>query len=219
MVFAGMRPHGIECRLAALFVSLALVAGPSRVRAAELRLSGVPPRVLAGERVHVAWSGLSSRAHEVELELSLAGGRWVRISPELDAREGRYSWRVPASFAGPARIRLRCGGDGFEDASEGTAEFVIVADPRASHAPGATFDDGDWWTLGRRGGAVPLEGLARPASLGSSEPLHAVAPNPVRWARTSAPLAACIEARARWGAACEPRGVSNARTARYPLRI
>src|SRR5215471_20165452 len=94
--------------LAALAIGLLAAATPA---VAAPRLQGVPARVRGGSELRVTWSGLGSGAHEAELELSLAGGRWVRVSPELDAREGGFTWRVPAGLAGPARLRLRFGGE------------------------------------------------------------------------------------------------------------
>ena len=80
--------------LAALLLLLGTALWSPAARAVA-RLDGIPPRVVAGSRLEIAWSGLEVGAREVELELSLAGGRWMRISPELEAREGRYRWRVP----------------------------------------------------------------------------------------------------------------------------
>src|SRR5262245_53426090 len=96
--------------VAALLLA-ALAAAPA---GAAPRLGGIPARVRAGDEVRITWSGLGAGAHEAELELSLAGGRWVRISPELEAREAGYTWRVPARLAGSARLRLKFGGDSFE---------------------------------------------------------------------------------------------------------
>src|SRR5262245_24613566 len=89
---------------------LALLAAAAPAGAAP-RLGGIPARVRAGVELRITWYGLGADAHEAELELSLAGGRWVRISPELEAREGGYTWRVPSRLSGPARLRLKYGGE------------------------------------------------------------------------------------------------------------
>src|SRR5262245_28478622 len=90
---------------------LMLAATPA---AAHPHLEGLPARVHAGSPLHITWAGLGPEVHEAELELSLAGERWVRISPELEAREGGFMWQVPATLSGPARLRLKYGGEWFE---------------------------------------------------------------------------------------------------------
>src|SRR5262249_35825585 len=99
-----------------------LVAAPA---AAGPHLAGIPARVQAGAELHIGWVGLGPEVHEAELELSLAGGLWIRISPELEAREGGFIWRVPANLAGPARLRLRYGGGWFEAEGEVSMPFRI----------------------------------------------------------------------------------------------
>src|SRR5262249_3692617 len=143
----------------ALLVLFAIAASPAR---AEPRLAGVPARVAAGEQLDISWSGLEARANEVELELSLASGRWVRISPELEARQGHFSWRVPSDLAGPARLRLRIGGDQFEAAAVVSQEFVIEArvDRTSPWLGGLASANGEWWGLGRGSGATGSRQLA-----------------------------------------------------------
>ncbi len=151
--------------LAALLL-LFLLLPASRADAA-VRLHGPAGTTLhAGDVVELRWEGLDAGAREVELELSLDGGRWVRISPELHALEGRWEWRVPAVAAERARIRLRAGGERREDVAATGDEFRI--EPRSACA-GVVRPDilGEWGPArdtrtpgaaheGRRDGDVPV---------------------------------------------------------------
>src|SRR5262249_62289364 len=114
---------------AALFALVLAVSATTAV--AEPRLLGIPTHVPAGGRLHVRWTGLGPEVHEAELELSLGGGRWTRISPELDANEGGFTWVVPAGLAGPARLRLRDGGEGFGAAGQRRPALAIASAARA----------------------------------------------------------------------------------------
>lgn len=121
-----------------------LAIQPARSRAeAGLHL---PAGVLqAGESVAVEWRDLPAGVHEVELELSLDGGRWVRISPELEAYEGRWRWRVPSMPTSHARLRLRAGGrteSGIEteEVAAVSAEFAIASEAASLGT--------EWWHVG-----------------------------------------------------------------------
>jgi len=160
--------------LAALAIGLLAAATPAL---AAPRLLGVPAHVRGGSELHVRWSGLGLDAREAELELSLGGGRWVRISPELDAHEGGFTWRVPAGLAGPARLRLRFGGEAFEAESDVSAPFVIEADAAVSHSADAGM--GEWWCVWNSG-ATPLPHVSGSASLRLAGPTLALAPEPDR---------------------------------------
>jgi len=173
MVSRAMRPH--------LLAALALLAAAAPAAAAP-RLDGIPARVRAGHELRITWTGLVPDAHEAELELSLAGGRWVRISPELEAHEGGFTWRVPAGLAGPARPRLKYGGQGFEAEGEMSTPFVLEADGAAStRAADPALDD--WWWLGRQGGGSPFANVSGAASLHRASPACALAPGPDPMAR------------------------------------
>ena len=202
--------------LAALALAMAAAAVPA---AAAPRLHGIPPHVRAGTDLEITWTGLGPEAHEAELELSLAGGRWVRISPELDAREGRFTWNVPAGLAGPARLRLRYGGEWFEAEGELSTPFVLeaAADGLAGGAPDAGL--GEWWCLGRNAGTLPAERLSGAASLQRSDPSLALTPEPDRMTRAvvSAIARATAHEPASAHRALTPHRASLSRT--YPLRI
>ncbi len=123
---------------------LVLLLPASRAEAAA-RLHGPAGTVLRpGDVVELRWDGLDAGVREVELELSLDGGRWVRISPEMHALEGRWEWRVPNVAAERARIRLRAGGEHREEVAAVGADFRIAA---AGSRAGAERRDflGEWW--------------------------------------------------------------------------
>ena len=140
-------------------VLLALLATP--VAALAARLEGVPRVATAGSTLELTWSDLSAHADEVELELSLDGGRWIRATAEHDAASGRLTWRVPALMSGHARLRLRAGGTWAEAVVAHSGVFVIegvAPAPRPNPATAA-----HWWTAfaSPLGGA---EGLTCPHS-------------------------------------------------------
>ena len=204
--------------LFAAALALVALAAPARAAAAP-RLHGIPASVRAGTAVRIAWDGLGTEVHEAEVELSIAGSRWVRISPELDANEGGFSWRVPAGLSGSARLRLRYGGEGFESVAEVSAPFVITAGVLAARPVAPERELGAWWCLGRDGGALPSQQVSGAPMLQRSRPVLAVAPEPQRLARILAAPAtrvASSEVSDSRGESLAPRA-SISRS--YPLRI
>jgi hypothetical protein len=181
------------------------------------RLHGIPAHVRAGSDLRITWAGLGRDVHEAELELSLEGGRWVRISPELEARDGRFDWHVPDGLAGLARLRLRYGGEGFESEAEGAIAFVI--DATAGHASPRLPDasPGDWWRLAHGSGHAPLDEIARTAWLQAADSVVAIHVSPRATTRPDAPT--------RWtrahvlalATADDPRTRGD-RARHYPLR-
>jgi len=148
---------------AAVFSLLVSLAAPSGAEA-RARLEGLPAEVRSGERIEVRWRDLDADVHEVELELSLGGARWVRISPEMEALEGHFTWRVPAGLSGPARIRLRAGGgDGEREVAE---QELRILDAGAS-GPGASLGTPGWWDL------EPEHGAAASGLFGAHQPVMA----------------------------------------------
>ncbi|MBI5170098.1 MAG: hypothetical protein HZA61_11460 [Candidatus Eisenbacteria bacterium] len=138
---------------------LVLLLPASRAHAAARLHAPAGTTLHPGDRVELRWDGLDAGAREVELELSLDGGRWVRISPELHALEGRWTWRVPAVAAERARIRLRAGGERREEVAATGAEFRIEA--RAAILDSERRDFlGEWWpALDTRTRGAAHEGL------------------------------------------------------------
>jgi len=100
---------------------------------------------LAGRTIALRWSPLPSDVQEIEILLSLDGGRsyGLRVSPQLDPREGRYVWRVPNLPAANARLRLRIGTARDERLSAPSAPFRIVGTTGAPERQ--RFHEGGWW--------------------------------------------------------------------------
>lgn len=140
-------------------------------------------QVRAGESLVIEWSQLPAGTHEVELELSLDGGRWLRISPELEAHDGRYVWTVPAGLSGAARVRLRYGRE-HEEHEGGMFALTIETDARPL-GPAPSIGSDEWWSVGEREHAsLPYSlndapslapSLAQPQAL-PTDPVPAVAP-------------------------------------------
>jgi hypothetical protein len=131
----------VRFRFAILFVLLvsSVLCAPA---GAAVRLHAPTGELRSGELFEVRWQGLPSEAREVELELSLDGGRWIRISPELNALDGWWRWRVPQIAAESARLRLRCGGEHREEIAMVSEPFGIVTGPAAK---GRRDFLGEWW--------------------------------------------------------------------------
>jgi hypothetical protein len=95
------------------------------------------PEILsAGTVAEFAWNpGDFSRADEMELVLSLDGGRTfpLRVTDDLSLAMRRISWRVPALPAEHARVALRVGCD----EEEGSERIVFVSDEFAIRIEGS----------------------------------------------------------------------------------
>jgi len=168
----------------AALVALVLAVSATSA-AAEPRLLGIPTHVPAGGRLHIRWTGLGQEVHEAELELSLGGGRWTRISPELEAREGGFTWQLPAELSGPARLRLRYGGEGFEAEGRVSAPFVIERPAGVTQAP--TLDA--WWRVPAHEVPATRRALTGAASLSPLRSGYALAPQSPRSGRIARPAA------------------------------
>ena len=192
---------------------------PAAIAAAGPRLHGIPARVRAGESVEIRWTGLGVEAHEVELELSLAGGRWVRVSPELESREGSFAWRVPAGLAGPSRLRLKYGGQWFEAEGEVSTPFVIEADARSAALPTPDPAFSEWWFVGTHARGARSAQVAGSAALEPVMPSLAIAPA-MQGAERQSPQPARLHAPSRPPlAASDASSERNATRRLYPLRI
>jgi hypothetical protein len=112
---------------ASLFATTAAWAG---VGAPPSPLAPLPTELRAGETVALRWAALPAGAEEFEILLSLDDGRsWrVRVTPELDAGNTQYLWRVPDLPAARARLRVRMGTPRAEIACEPSEPFRIVGD-------------------------------------------------------------------------------------------
>ena len=136
-------------RIPFILLAMLLLARPNAAHA-RIPALGVPVTAVAGQQFVVHWADLPAGVREVELELRLDGGRWVRISPELESAEGRFVWRVPALASGHAVVRLRGGGEGFERELTSSREFRIDARLTPVTARSLALE---WWTVGEHAGA------------------------------------------------------------------
>ncbi len=130
-----------------LLTWLVLVA-PVTVRAGagapDLALAPVPDEVHAGDVVTLRWTAPGPGFEELEILLSVDGGRTfpLRVSPQLDPAAGEYRWRVPDLTTSGARLRVRIGDEHRELECEPSAAFRIVGD--RALAPGVVHEAG-WW--------------------------------------------------------------------------
>jgi hypothetical protein len=100
----------------------------------------------AGERFEIRWSQSGPAIDELEILLSIDGGRRfaLRVSPELDARSGRYLWRAPDLSSADARLRIRYHRGGREVDGAMSAPFTLIASEReAGRGPQSLADARD----------------------------------------------------------------------------
>ena len=138
--------------------SAARARGPLKSEATTVAGAESAPRLLtleslvarAGETVELRWTLPGPGIDELEILLSMDGGRRfpLRVSPEIDARTGRYLWHVPRGLSGQARLRVRYNLQGQETFGEPTAAFAILS-VAAREAPEAAVHEGDWWSGAR----------------------------------------------------------------------
>lgn len=100
----------------------------------------------AGETFVIRWSALATDVEEMELLLSVDGGRSypLRLTPQLDPRSGSFHWFVPNLPTDRARLRVRYGRRGAENDAEPGGVFRIVGAPL--HAAEVRYHGGEWWT-------------------------------------------------------------------------
>jgi hypothetical protein len=84
-----------------------------------------------GDLVEIRWSGVPPEADEVELLLSVDGGRHfsLRLTEELDASSRSFRWRVPNLIAEGAALALRMGIGGREVKSAPGPLFSLRPEP------------------------------------------------------------------------------------------
>ena len=141
--------------------ALALLAVPALLAAATPARAERPSpiawpgaEVVAGQSVDLAWDAPPAGVEEIEILLSLDDGRSfpLRVTPELDARERHYRWRVPDLPTARARLRMRVGAETGEAETAPTASFRI-AGVRGRTPAQPVFREGTFWT-----GLMPLAG-------------------------------------------------------------
>ena len=131
----------MPARLTLLFFALAAAAAGVRASSLDSQAAvpagaRVPATLSAGTTAEFAWySGELSGADEMELVLSLDGGRTfpLRVTGDLCLAMRRISWRVPALPAEHARLALRMG----RDEEEGSETIVSVSDEFAIRIEGS----------------------------------------------------------------------------------
>jgi hypothetical protein len=112
-----------------LLTALLLPAAAFARDADGVRIVNCPRGVLhAGDVVELTWSAPPRDVEELEILLSVDGGRHfaLRVSPELDARDGHWYWRVPDVSAENASLRVRIGDARGESLGEPTPAFRIM---------------------------------------------------------------------------------------------
>ena len=112
-----------------------------------------------GDVIEVSWTGVPASADEVELLLSLDGGRRVavRLTEELSSGDRSYLWRVPNLSGRQAALVLRMGIGGREVESAPSALFEIRPEAARPAVPVA-WRAGELWLSGevRAGDTDPL---------------------------------------------------------------
>lgn len=125
----------------------ALLAPPRADVAAPTLLDQPPAEVRAGEVIELRWHDLPAAVEELEILLSVDGGRHfaLRVSPELEARERVYRWRVPNLATSDARLRIRMGTREGERETATTRAFRIIG-REGVPIERLQFHEGTWWT-------------------------------------------------------------------------
>ncbi len=205
-------PRSLLALLLLLATCVGSLHGPSRASASAGRVAYSPPApgagrapalraapiaatfsaptgvVRAGDVIELTWRLADGSVEELELELSVDGGPWRRVSPELPGLTRRFAWQVPAIAAERARLRLRVGTERAEYDLEPSAPFAIAMDPAPVRplAPDAEFDAPARSTfrdtapsLSARATGEPADAPTRPALL---------EPRPMRLASAPAAL-------------------------------
>ncbi len=148
-------------RLAAGFCLLA-ASSPAAAQSVVFTAPRPGDALQAGSVVEVSWTGVPEKAEEMELLLSLDGGRRIalRLTGSLSASDHSYQWRVPNLRASRAALVLRMGIGGRETESGPSASFEILPD-RSSRPEAVAWREGELWA-GER--PAPDEPESLPAS-------------------------------------------------------
>jgi len=174
-----LRPLSFAAICAALFVLPVL---PARAGAPAESPQPIPRFVAsgpvrAGDLVELSWAPQDGHVEELELLLSLDGGRsWhVRVSPELPGSSVRYRWVVPNLPSADARIRVRMRVDARELEGPAGDRFAIESDP-SRPLTRSLLSEGAWWTgletpfdVGPGFGAGDAPSLSAPRAIAASE--------------------------------------------------
>ena len=99
-----------------------------------------------GEIVEIRWSGVRVDADEIELLLSVDGGRHfsLRLTKELDSDSRSFLWRVPSLVTDNATLAIRMGVNGREITSAPGPLFRLSRNPSAAGVP-LRWEAGEIW--------------------------------------------------------------------------
>ena len=142
----------------AAFLAFSSLSSSALAERPSLRFPDAGPAVIAGQRVTVAWEGVSADVDELELLLSVDGGQRyaIRLTRSLDPASGSVAWTVPSFATNDARLRLRFNRGGREEDGEPSAPFRIFVPP-ASPSSRLELRGCEWW--------VAAEGVPVPAGI------------------------------------------------------
>ncbi len=145
-----------------------------------------------GEVVEVRWAGAPWGVEEMELLLSVDGGRHfgVRITPDLEADRRVYTWRVPPFRSDDARLAIRVDLAGREVLAGVSDSFRIAAEPAAGAAAPAyrwpmRLSGGELWVTGYESVGADPAGPFEPAPAASHRGLVPGRPGPAAAIRRS----------------------------------
>ena len=187
-----MTPTGV-LRTALAAAAIAIAVPQARARAGDGPTLAPPGGLVrAGETVELSWPPVPAGVEEMEILLSLDDGQSypVRVSPELDARERRYRWRVPNLPAQRARLRLRLGTERAEIETEPTPAFRILGSEGASEDRAPVVEGTAW--LAPREWRGPRAVSLTPAGAGLEAGADDAAPASVPRDRAAIPVAPAI---------------------------
>ncbi len=201
-----------------------LLALPALAEPVTFRAPAGGETLVAGSVVTVRWDGVPGEAHELEILVSVDGGRSLaRLGREVDGRETSLSFTVPNLPAARAVLVLRYGVKGKGETLGGvSAPFAIVPAPGVPFASLA-YKRGELWVSPETPG-VPLDGASCETGGGSISPLPGgldiweddASPKGRALAPASEPPTSTVRLRAR---ASAPGPVSRQSPAPVPLRI
>jgi len=128
------------------FLVLLLAGALPGARQGALSAPAAGSVVQGGQLVEIRWSGIPAAAREVELLLSVDGGRTfpLRLTEELAPRSSSFFWRVPSLVSDEACLALRVGMDGRETLTFRGATFRLRPDPTPGKAV-VRWKSGEIW--------------------------------------------------------------------------
>jgi hypothetical protein len=119
-----------------------------------------------GATILIRWSGVPADAEEIELLLSVDGGRHfsLRLTDELDSSSGSFLWRVPGLSTDAASLALRMGVHGQEVMSAPGPLFRLSRGPST---PGVLlrWKAGEFWVDSRGCDETVLRSTRSPSGL------------------------------------------------------